>query len=62
MARLAEDGQYIYRNDLGGLCNICNEYFYEVFNTINSLIQLNITNQEEKVFKIYIFHFPHHKS
>ncbi|RHZ54937.1 hypothetical protein Glove_421g41 [Diversispora epigaea] len=47
MVRLA-NGQYVYRNDLGGLCNICNEYFYEVFDTFISLIQLNIANQEEK--------------
>ncbi|RHZ74794.1 hypothetical protein Glove_219g106 [Diversispora epigaea] len=47
MARLA-NGQYVYRNDLGGLCNICNEYFYKVFDTFISLIQLNIANQEEK--------------
>ncbi|CAG8531406.1 10493_t:CDS:2, partial [Diversispora eburnea] len=47
MAQL-ENGQYIYRNDLGGLCSICNEYFYEVFDTLISLIRLNIANQEEK--------------
>ena len=66
MARLTDDGQYIYRNDLSGLCNICNEYFYEVFSTINSLIQLNITDQEEKVFIIcytvyFIFHVINHE-
>lgn len=53
MGRLA-NGQYVYRKDLGGLCNICNEYFYEVFDRINSLIQTHITNREEKVNKTYI--------
>jgi hypothetical protein len=48
MARLA-DGPYVYRKDLGGLCSICNEYFYEIFSTLNSIIQLNITDHEEKV-------------
>lgn len=48
MARLT-NGPYIYRSDLGGLCSICNEYFYEVFNTFNNMIQLNISNNEEKV-------------
>lgn len=48
MARLA-NGQFVYRNDLGGLCSICNEYFYEVFDTLTSLIQLNITDQGERV-------------
>jgi hypothetical protein len=48
MARLS-NGQYVYRNDLGGLCSICNEYFYEVFDTLTSLIRLNITDQGEKV-------------
>ena len=48
MARLT-DGPYVYRNDLGGLCSICNEYFYEVFNTLTSIVQLNVTDHEEKV-------------
>jgi hypothetical protein len=37
MARLA-NGRYVYRKDLGGLCNICNEYCYEVFDTLISLV------------------------
>jgi hypothetical protein len=48
MAHLAS-GPYVYRKDLGGLCGICNEYFYEVFNVLNSLIQLNIVDKEERV-------------
>jgi hypothetical protein len=48
MGRLT-NGPYIYRNDLGGLCSICNEYFYEVFDTFKSIIQLNISDHEEKV-------------
>ena len=48
MARLA-NGQYIYRNDLSGLCSICNEYFYEVFDTLINLVKLNV-NQELQVY------------
>ena len=54
MAQLT-NGQYIYRNDLEDLCSICNEYFYEVFDTLISLIRLNIANKEEKVVILYIF-------
>ncbi|RIA89366.1 hypothetical protein C1645_824999 [Glomus cerebriforme] len=38
MACLAS-GQYVYRKDLGGLCNICNEYCYEVFDTLTKCTQ-----------------------
>ena len=48
MGRLAS-GQYVYRKDLGGLCSICNEYFYEVFTTLNSIIHAHIVDKEEKV-------------
>jgi hypothetical protein len=40
---------YVYRKDLGGLCNICNEYGYEVFDTLINIIQLNINEKETKV-------------
>ncbi|CAB4435616.1 unnamed protein product [Rhizophagus irregularis] len=46
MARLSS-GRYVYRKDLGGLCNICNEYCYEVFDT---LINLNtLVNKLEEL-------------
>jgi hypothetical protein len=48
MARLA-NGRYVYRKDLGGLCNICNEYGYKVFDTLINIIQLNINEKETKV-------------
>ncbi|UZO16016.1 uncharacterized protein OCT59_007418 [Rhizophagus irregularis] len=47
MARLA-NGRYVYRKDLGGLCNICNEYGYEVFDTLINIIRLNINEKETK--------------
>uniref|UniRef100_U9UGQ8 Uncharacterized protein n=1 Tax=Rhizophagus irregularis (strain DAOM 181602 / DAOM 197198 / MUCL 43194) TaxID=747089 RepID=U9UGQ8_RHIID len=37
MARLA-NGRYVYHKDLGGLCNIYNEYGYEVFDTLINII------------------------
>jgi hypothetical protein len=48
MARLA-NGRYVYCKDLGGLCNIYNEYEYEVFDTLINIIQLNINEKETKV-------------
>ncbi|PKB97410.1 hypothetical protein RhiirA5_384682 [Rhizophagus irregularis] len=53
MARLA-GGRYIYRKDLGRLCNICNDYCYEVFDTLINLVKLNV-NQESRVYKFVIF-------
>ncbi|RHZ78587.1 hypothetical protein Glove_159g30 [Diversispora epigaea] len=41
MARLT-NGRYKYRQDLGSLCNICNEYSYETFDILISLLHLNI--------------------
>ena len=48
MARLA-GGRYVYRQDLGGLCNICNDYGYEVFDLLIELIETNIAQKERKV-------------
>lgn len=53
MARLA-GGRYVYRKDLGGLCNICNDYCYEVFDTLINLVKLNV-NQESRVYQFVIF-------
>jgi hypothetical protein len=48
MARLASC-RYVYRKDLGGLCNICNEYCYEVFDTLINLVRLHV----EKESRVY---------
>lgn len=47
MSRL-ESGQFLYRDNLGGLCIICNEYGYEIFSEITKLIE-NYVNNSEKV-------------
>ncbi|RHZ62249.1 hypothetical protein Glove_341g69 [Diversispora epigaea] len=45
MARI-EDGPYNnkYREDLGGLCSICAEYGYKVFDNLAKIIRLHIEN------------------
>lgn len=48
MARLV-GGRYVYRQDLGGLCSICNDYDYEVFDFLVELIEINIVQKEKKV-------------
>ena len=48
MTRL-EGGQFLYRDNLGGLCSICNEYGYEVFLEITKLIENHIENNVVKV-------------
>jgi len=47
IARLV-GGRFVYRNDLGGLRNICNDYCYEVFDTLINLVKLNV-EQESRV-------------
>jgi len=34
-----QGGQYIYKEDLGGLCSICNMYGYETFDELRALVQ-----------------------
>ena len=53
MARLAS-GRYVYRQDLGGLCNICNEYGYEVFDTLINLVRSNV-EQGLRVVLLFFF-------
>ena len=48
MARLA-NGRYIYRQDLGGLCSICNDYGYEVFDSLIELVGKDIIQETQKV-------------
>ena len=46
MGRLAS-GRYVYRQDLGGLCNICNEYCYEVFDNLINQIRVNVEKESQ---------------
>ena len=46
MARLA-GGHYVYRQDLGGLCNICNEYCYEIFDNLTNQIRVNVDKESQ---------------
>ncbi|GES88806.1 hypothetical protein GLOIN_2v1884984 [Rhizophagus clarus] len=39
-----QGNQYIYKEDLGGLCSICNTYRYESFDELQKLIQCHILN------------------
>lgn len=48
MTRL-ESGRFVYKENLGGLCSICNENFYEVFLDLEKLIENNIVNTQLKV-------------
>ncbi|GBB99898.1 hypothetical protein RclHR1_36720001 [Rhizophagus clarus] len=48
LARL-KDGPYVYREDLGGLCGICSEYGYGVFDDLRTLIIERISEKERQV-------------
>lgn len=39
-----QGNRYIYRENLGGLCSICNTYGYEVFDELTKLIQHHVSN------------------
>jgi hypothetical protein len=41
--------QYVYREDLGGLCSTCSTYGYETFEDIMNLIKEKINNIELQV-------------
>ena len=44
-----QGNQYIYKEDLGGLCSICNIYGYESFDELRKLIQCHILNSNLQV-------------
>jgi len=48
LARL-KVGPYVYREDLGGLCGICSEYGYGVFDNLRTLIIERISEKEQQV-------------
>jgi len=43
--------QYVYREDLGGLCSTCSTYGYETFEDILNLIR-EINNMELQVYLV----------
>ncbi|RHZ51364.1 hypothetical protein Glove_479g10 [Diversispora epigaea] len=47
MARL-QNGQFKYRDDLGGLCLICNNYAYQPFENLIELVSNNVTDKKIK--------------
>jgi hypothetical protein len=47
-----EGGQYVYRENLGGLCSTCNDCGYMVFGDIGVMISAHVTDEFLKV-KVY---------
>lgn len=45
------DGSYVYKEDLGGLCGTCFEYGYGVFDDLKILISDRINEKEHQVSK-----------
>ena len=59
MAHL-QNGRFKYRDDLGGLCPICNDYAYQPFEDLIKLVSNNNMDKKMKVNKIiitYVFLF-----
>ena len=52
LARL-KDGPYVYREDLGGLCSICSDYGYDVFDDLRNLITEKISEKTQQVNIIF---------
>jgi len=40
-----QNGRYKYREDLGGLCSICSDYGYNVFEDLNKVITKYINDE-----------------
>ncbi len=51
-----QGNEFIYREDLGGLCSICSRYGYEIFDDIRKLIENKIVNIIKKVRFIWYNH------
>jgi hypothetical protein len=49
--------QYIYREDLGGLCSTCSTYGYEIFEDIINLIKEKMNNANLQVNQNYYENF-----
>jgi hypothetical protein len=54
MTRLT-NGPFKYRDDLGGLCSICNTYGYQVFEDMITLVKSDLVDKKVQVnfFKKY---------
>ena len=57
-----EGGQYVYRENLGGLCSTCNDCGYMVFGDIGVMISAHITDEFLKVKKMnFYINYQFHK-
>ena len=52
-----KDGPYVYKEDLGGLCGICSEYGYSVFDDLRTLIIERIGGKEQQVNINVLFYY-----
>jgi hypothetical protein len=48
MTRL-QNGPFKYRDDLGGLCSICNTYGYQIFEDLITLVKSDIMDRNMQV-------------
>ncbi|RIB06040.1 hypothetical protein C2G38_2218079 [Gigaspora rosea] len=55
--KLLQGKQYIYQENLGGLCSTCSRYGYEVFAEISQFVKTNI--QDSNIQKNYINEFEY---
>ncbi|CAG8724531.1 13377_t:CDS:1, partial [Racocetra persica] len=51
--KLLQGKQYIYQENLGGLCSTCNRYSYEVFAEISRFVETNIQDSNIQVNNLY---------
>ena len=58
LARL-KDGPYVYREDLRGLCSICSDYGYDVFDDLRNLITEKISEKTQQVNIIFFNNTSH---
>ena len=51
MARLKNSTNLKYRDDLGGLCQICNDYGFEAFENLANIVRDNFKDKTIMVSK-----------
>ena len=54
--------QYIYQEDLGGLCSICSRYGYEIFADMKQFVEKNIQDNNLQVGNLQFIYLCNHKA
>ena len=54
--------QYIYQENLGGLCSICSRYGYEIFADMKQFVEKNIQDNNLQISNLQFIYLCNHKA